>query len=47
MLKPEHDDKKLMEQIDKQITSLSFHIQQYYWLDFRQLNKIYRYKMEV
>ncbi|KAK7850001.1 putative alkaline/neutral invertase f [Quercus suber] len=46
MLKPEHDDEKLMEQIDKRITALNFHIQQYYWLDFTQLNKIYRYKTE-
>nr|POF11188.1 putative alkaline/neutral invertase f [Quercus suber] len=46
MLKPEHDDEKLMERIDKRITALNFHIQQYYWLDFTQLNKIYRYKTE-
>ena len=46
MLKPERGGKELIERIDKRITALSFHIQQYYWLDFTQLNKIYRYKTE-
>ncbi|XP_050235826.1 probable alkaline/neutral invertase F [Mercurialis annua] len=46
MLKPERDGKELLERIDKRITALSFHIQKYYWLDFTQLNNIYRYKTE-
>ncbi|KAL3815143.1 hypothetical protein ACJIZ3_016411 [Penstemon smallii] len=46
MLKPEHDGKELIERIDKRITALSYHIQNYYWLDFTQLNNIYRYKTE-
>ncbi|XVF22353.1 hypothetical protein REPUB_Repub12eG0165300 [Reevesia pubescens] len=46
MLKPERDGKELIERIDKRITALSFHIQKYYWLDFTQLNNIYRYKTE-
>ncbi|EEF37366.1 probable alkaline/neutral invertase F [Ricinus communis] len=46
LLKPERDGKELLERIDKRITALSFHIQKYYWLDFTQLNNIYRYKTE-
>ncbi|XP_020538319.1 probable alkaline/neutral invertase F isoform X2 [Jatropha curcas] len=46
MLKPERDGKELLERIDKRITALSYHIQKYYWLDFTQLNNIYRYKTE-
>ncbi|KAK4411526.1 Alkaline/neutral invertase CINV2 [Sesamum angolense] len=46
LLKPEHDGKELIERIDKRITALSYHIQNYYWLDFTQLNNIYRYKTE-
>ncbi|GMI66760.1 cytosolic invertase 2, alkaline/neutral invertase I [Hibiscus trionum] len=46
MLKPERDGKELIKRIDKRITALSYHIQNYYWLDFTQLNNIYRYKTE-
>ncbi|KAJ8900539.1 hypothetical protein K2173_025316 [Erythroxylum novogranatense] len=46
MLKPERDGKELIERIDKRIKALSYHIQKYYWLDFTQLNNIYRYKTE-
>ncbi|XP_057980233.1 probable alkaline/neutral invertase F isoform X2 [Malania oleifera] len=46
MLKPERGGKELIERIDKRITALSFHIQSYYWLDFTQLNNIYRYRTE-
>ncbi|KAE8077402.1 hypothetical protein FH972_015969 [Carpinus fangiana] len=46
MLKAERDGKELIERIDKRIKALSFHIQKYYWLDFTQLNNIYRYKTE-
>ncbi|KAA3475200.1 putative alkaline/neutral invertase F [Gossypium australe] len=46
MLKLERDGKELIERINKRITALSYHIQKYYWLDFTQLNNIYRYKTE-
>ncbi|KAK6919950.1 Glycosyl hydrolase family 100 [Dillenia turbinata] len=46
MLKTERGGKELIERIDKRITALSYHIQTYYWLDFTQLNNIYRYKTE-
>ncbi|XP_047979040.1 probable alkaline/neutral invertase F [Salvia hispanica] len=46
LLNNEHDGKELIERIDKRITALSYHMQNYYWLDFTQLNNIYRYKTE-
>ncbi|XP_010556612.1 PREDICTED: probable alkaline/neutral invertase F isoform X2 [Tarenaya hassleriana] len=46
MINPERDAKELIERIDKRISALSYHIQEYYWLDFAQLNHIYRYKTE-
>ncbi|KAF7153715.1 hypothetical protein RHSIM_Rhsim01G0174500 [Rhododendron simsii] len=46
MLKPDGGGKELIERIDKRITALSYHIQHYYWLDFTQLNNIYRYHTE-
>ncbi|KAF8379748.1 hypothetical protein HHK36_029196 [Tetracentron sinense] len=46
MLKPEYGGKELIERIDKRVTALSFHIQNYFWLDYTQLNNIYRYRTE-
>ncbi|KAI3713503.1 hypothetical protein L1987_72081 [Smallanthus sonchifolius] len=46
MLKEDTDSNKLIERIERRITALSYHIRKYYWLDFTQLNNIYRYKTE-
>ncbi|XP_050137616.1 probable alkaline/neutral invertase F, partial [Malus sylvestris] len=46
LLNPERGGKEFLERIDKRISALSFHIQTYYWLDFTQLNNVYRYKTE-
>ncbi|KAK1438538.1 hypothetical protein QVD17_04347 [Tagetes erecta] len=46
MLIVDADSIKLIEQIERRITALSDHIRNYYWLDFTQLNNIYRYKTE-
>lgn len=46
MLKPEGGGKELIERIDKRLQALSFHIRSYFWLDFEQLNNVYRYKTE-
>ncbi|KAK1438539.1 hypothetical protein QVD17_04348 [Tagetes erecta] len=46
MLKEDTDSNKLIERIERRITALSYHIRNYYWLDFTQLNNIYRYKTE-
>ncbi|MCO5611228.1 hypothetical protein L7F22_065479 [Adiantum nelumboides] len=46
LLKPEGGGKEFLERIDKRLHALSFHIRNYFWLDFQQLNNIYRYKTE-
>ncbi|KAH7331597.1 hypothetical protein KP509_20G042300 [Ceratopteris richardii] len=46
MLKPEGDSKELLERIEKRLKALKYHIRSYFWLDFEQLNKVYRYKTE-
>ncbi|MCO5550693.1 hypothetical protein L7F22_004183 [Adiantum nelumboides] len=46
MLKPQGDSKELLERIDKRLQALNFHIRSYFWLDFQQLNDVYRYKTE-
>ncbi|XP_047340285.1 probable alkaline/neutral invertase F [Impatiens glandulifera] len=46
MLIPKAGGKEFIERIEKRITALRYHIQNYYWLDFTQLNNIYRYKTE-
>ncbi|KAD3641431.1 hypothetical protein E3N88_30655 [Mikania micrantha] len=46
MLKEDADSNKLIKRIERRITALSYHIRNYYWLDFTQLNNIYRYKTE-
>jgi hypothetical protein len=35
-----------MERIVTRLTVLSYHMWSYFWLDFRQLNDIYRFKTE-
>lgn len=46
LLKPEGGGKELIERIDKRLHALSYHMREYFWLDFQQLNNIYRYKTE-
>jgi hypothetical protein len=47
LLKHENGGKELIELVSKRLLqALSYHIREYYWLDFRQLNYIYRYKTE-
>lgn len=46
LLNHENGGKELIEQVSKRLQALSYHIREYYWLDFRQLNDIYRYKTE-
>ncbi|KAH7288188.1 hypothetical protein KP509_31G016000 [Ceratopteris richardii] len=36
----------LIREIDLRLLALSFHIREYYWIDLRKLNEIYRYKTE-
>ena len=46
LLKAEGDGKELAERIDKRLHALNFHMRSYFWLDFEQLNNVYRYKTE-
>ncbi|XP_021748626.1 probable alkaline/neutral invertase F [Chenopodium quinoa] len=46
MLKEVPDNKELLDKINSKIKALSYHIRTYYWLDYTQLNNIYRYKTE-
>ncbi|XP_023644007.1 probable alkaline/neutral invertase F [Capsella rubella] len=46
MLKHDSEGKELMDKIVKRLHALSFHMRSYFWLDFQQLNDIYRYKTE-
>lgn len=46
LLKPDAGGKEFIERIDKRLHALSYHMRSYFWLDFQQLNDIYRYKTE-
>ncbi|EFJ13528.1 hypothetical protein SELMODRAFT_111393 [Selaginella moellendorffii] len=46
LLKPELGGKEFIERIEKRLVALSYHIRTYFWLDFQNLNNIYRYKTE-
>lgn len=38
--------KNLVAAINNRLSALSFHIREYYWVDMKKLNEIYRYKTE-
>nr|XP_043626572.1 alkaline/neutral invertase A, mitochondrial-like [Erigeron canadensis] len=38
--------KDLMAAINNRLSALSFHIREYYWVDMKKVNEIYRYKTE-
>ncbi|KAK8579855.1 hypothetical protein V6N13_143020 [Hibiscus sabdariffa] len=46
MLKHDGEGKDCIERIEKRLHALNFHMRSYFWLDFQQLNDIYRYKTE-
>ncbi|CAL9186858.1 unnamed protein product [Musa hybrid cultivar] len=46
MLKSDAKGKEFMERIMKRLHALGYHMRRYFWLDFQQLNDIYRYKTE-
>ncbi|CAH2066843.1 unnamed protein product, partial [Thlaspi arvense] len=46
MLKQDTEGKEIMDKIGKRLHAMSFHMRSYFWLDFQQLNDIYRYKTE-
>lgn len=46
MLAPEDGSADLIRALHNRLLALSFHIREYYWIDLRKLNEIYRYKTE-
>ncbi|TVU14656.1 hypothetical protein EJB05_38138, partial [Eragrostis curvula] len=46
MLTPEDGSADLIRALNNRLIALSFHIREYYWLEKRKLNEIYRYKTE-
>nr|AVA07410.1 alkaline/neutral invertase [Dendrobium catenatum] len=38
--------KNLVHAINNRLSALSFHIREYYWVDMKKINEIYRYKTE-
>lgn len=46
ILAPEDGSADLIRALNNRLVALSFHIREYYWIDLRKLNEIYRYKTE-
>ncbi|XP_078434165.1 neutral/alkaline invertase 3, chloroplastic-like [Wolffia australiana] len=46
MLAPEDGSADLIRALNNRLIALSFHIREYYWVDMKKLNEIYRYKTE-
>ncbi|KAE8037482.1 hypothetical protein FH972_010068 [Carpinus fangiana] len=46
MLAPEDASADLIRALNNRLVALSFHIREYYWIDMRKLNEIYRYQTE-
>lgn len=46
LLKQDAQGKDFIERIMKRLHALSYHMRNYFWLDLKQLNDIYRYKTE-
>jgi hypothetical protein len=46
MLTLDDGSKNLVRAINNRLSALSFHIREYYWVDMRKINEIYRYKTE-
>ncbi|XVE79293.1 hypothetical protein DITRI_Ditri14bG0046300 [Diplodiscus trichospermus] len=46
MLAPEESSADLIRALNNRLIALSFHIREYYWIEMKKLNEIYRYKTE-
>ncbi|KAI3459190.1 hypothetical protein Pfo_015853 [Paulownia fortunei] len=46
MLTVNDSSKNLVVAINNRLSALSFHIREYYWVDMKKINEIYRYKTE-
>ncbi|RZC85717.1 hypothetical protein C5167_026393 [Papaver somniferum] len=46
LLAKDEGSKNLVQAINNRLSALSFHIREYYWVDMKKINDIYRYKTE-
>ncbi|XP_047324667.1 alkaline/neutral invertase E, chloroplastic-like [Impatiens glandulifera] len=46
MLAPDESSASLTRALNDRLVSLSFHLREYYWIDMKKLNEIYRYNTE-
>lgn len=46
MLNEDEGTKNLIRAVNNRLSALSFHIREYYWVDMKKINEIYRYKTE-
>ncbi|XP_074561035.1 neutral/alkaline invertase 1, mitochondrial-like isoform X1 [Curcuma longa] len=46
MIAIDDGSRSLLRAVNKRLTALSFHIREYYWVDMKKINEIYRYKTE-
>ncbi|XP_073132616.1 alkaline/neutral invertase A, mitochondrial-like [Henckelia pumila] len=46
MLTLDDGSKNLVRAVSNRLSALSFHIREYYWVDLKKINEIYRYKTE-
>ncbi|XP_076900072.1 alkaline/neutral invertase A, mitochondrial-like [Bidens hawaiensis] len=46
MLASDEGSKNLVRTVNNRLSALSFHTREYYWIDMKKINEIYRYKTE-
>lgn len=46
VLAVDDSSKNLIRAVNNRLSALSFHIREYYWVDLKKINEIYRYKTE-
>ncbi|PIA28063.1 hypothetical protein AQUCO_07300027v1, partial [Aquilegia coerulea] len=46
MLTVDDGSRNLVQAVNNRLSALSFHIREYYWVDMKKINEIYRYKTE-
>ncbi|KAG6533488.1 hypothetical protein ZIOFF_007360 [Zingiber officinale] len=46
MIASDDGSRSLLLAVNRRLTALSFHIREYFWVDMKKINEIYRYKTE-
>lgn len=46
LLLPENGGEQYLNSVAKRLAALQYHVREYYWIDIKRLNEIYRYKGE-